>query len=400
VEYQTGKNSEGKEVAVNITAEGRVPIDGRVRTEKQGKKRKQMTKEGGSVSKKRKMDAGTEEVEVVKPVIPEGKNPISIFYEFSNSCSPKKTPSIKLVNQNSSNRNSSSQSDFTFEARLDDVPIAQGRAKTKKDAKTYAAWFALQALEKESAVYKQEIQRIKKGIPSVKKQMRNFTKKKWRPNPMKSTISKTTFSRATTSTNNTILYNNHTGAAIVVPTLAAAAAAANRDKSLQSTTISLTTYNNNNNNPSTNNNPSAYNPNQNIQTHQQHSAKSHQPTYPAYDTYKQTMQMTATPQYGNPTTAASNIYINTASQPQASPWGSQNTYVAQAQNPTPNFNNYAASASATQQYVQSAAQSYQQQQQQVQQQQAVQYQAAAAQYVPTATTQLQPAQHQFYYQQR
>jgi len=83
VEYQTGKNSEGKEVAVNITGPERHPIDGRVRTEKQGKKRKQMAKEGGSVSKKRKVDSGPEEVELVKPVIPEGKNPISIFYEFS-----------------------------------------------------------------------------------------------------------------------------------------------------------------------------------------------------------------------------------------------------------------------------------------------------------------------------
>lgn len=72
-------------------------------------------------------------------------------------------------------------SDFTFEARLDDKPIAQGRAKTKKDAKTYAAHYALEVLEKESAVYKQELARIKKGVPSVKKQMRNFTKRRWRP---------------------------------------------------------------------------------------------------------------------------------------------------------------------------------------------------------------------------
>lgn len=113
-------------------------------------------------------------------------------------------------------------SDFTFEARLDDKPVAQGRAKTKKDAKTYAAWFALEALEKESSVYKQEINRIKQGIPSVKKQMRSFTKRKWRGKFNSNNTRQSSYSGANTS----FMYSP---AAIVVPQISPA-------------TVSLTTY--------------------------------------------------------------------------------------------------------------------------------------------------------------
>ena len=85
-------------------------------------------------------------------------------------CPPEQSVSIKFVTFISGNNGV--VSDFTFEARLDDKPISQGRAKTKKDAKTYAAWYALEDLEKQSAAFKAEISRIKQGIPSVKKQMR------------------------------------------------------------------------------------------------------------------------------------------------------------------------------------------------------------------------------------
>jgi len=179
VEYQTGKNSEGKEVATNVTGSGRKSIDHETPVEvivpqKLGRKRKNGPAQSRTGKKMKTMsDVDT------KPVIPEGKNPISIFYEFANCCNPKRIPSVKLVSQNT--RPSGMVSDFTFEARLDDKPIAQGRAKTKKDAKTYAAHYALEHLENESAVYKQELARIKKGVPSVKKQMRNFTKRRWRP---------------------------------------------------------------------------------------------------------------------------------------------------------------------------------------------------------------------------
>jgi len=222
VEFQTGKNKDGEEVAAGITGTNRQPIDHTTRVEslttsKVTGKRKNKRK-GANATKKLKQSVSTT-IKEPKPVIPDGKNPISIFYEFANSCNPKKTPSIKLVSQNT--RSSGMVSDFTFESRLDDKPIAQGRAKTKKDAKTYAAWFALEALEKESSVYKQEISRIKQGIPSVKKQMRSFTKRKWRGK-----FGSTTRQASYSGSNTSFMYSP----AIVVPQIAPA-------------TVSLTTYN-------------------------------------------------------------------------------------------------------------------------------------------------------------
>ena len=68
--------------------------------QKLNNKRKNKRK-GANPLKKQKL---ANEIKMQKPEIPEGKNPISIFYEFANSCNPKRIPSIKLINQNQSNQ--------------------------------------------------------------------------------------------------------------------------------------------------------------------------------------------------------------------------------------------------------------------------------------------------------
>merc|ERR1719242_300288 len=179
-----GKNKDGIEVATHVTGENGEPINQDSRVEnvvcniaRNNSAKRKNKRKGLNPMEKKKINHNYPDLEK-KPDIPEGKNPISIYYEFANTCTPKKIPSINLVSQNT--RGGGMVSDFTFEARLDDKPIAQGRAKTKKDAKTYAAWYALESLERETESNKLEIKRIKQGIPSVKKQMRSFTKRKWK----------------------------------------------------------------------------------------------------------------------------------------------------------------------------------------------------------------------------
>jgi len=168
VEFLKGTNASGLVVATECTGPNRKPIDNNTKKTFLPRKRKL---EKVAPEKRKKLKPVEPDIELPpKPDIPEGKNPVSIINEFAVSCAPKKIVTFKLVEEEIRARPTNGvRTAFTFECRLDDEPVGKGTAQTKRVAKTYAAQFGLENLSKKNVRYKAEIERIRSGLPSVKK---------------------------------------------------------------------------------------------------------------------------------------------------------------------------------------------------------------------------------------
>jgi len=171
VEFTKGVNAAGIEVATNVTGINKRPIDNRSKRTAIMKKRK-LKKNTKIDQRKRQKVAEPDIVLPPKPKILSGKNPVSMVIEFAVCCKPKKIVTFKLVDEQFRARcKNGVKTAFTFECRLDDEPVSKGTATTKKVAKSYAAFYAIETLSKQSEANKLEFERIHACIPQAKKRI-------------------------------------------------------------------------------------------------------------------------------------------------------------------------------------------------------------------------------------
>lgn len=170
VEFMKGNNAAGIEVATQCTGSGQRPIDNRSKRAAVIKKRKLNSKEIKNEQRKKQRVVEPDIVIPPKPEILSGKNPVSMIIEYAVCCKPKKIVTFKLVDEQFRTRSKNGiKTAFTYECRLDDEPVSKGTATTKRVAKSYAAFYAVETLSKQSEANKTEFERIHAGIPTAKK---------------------------------------------------------------------------------------------------------------------------------------------------------------------------------------------------------------------------------------
>jgi len=171
VEFIKGVNAAGLEVATKCTGSDKRPIDNRSKRTAIIKKRK-LKKNTKTDQRKRQKVVEPDIVLPPKPKILSGKNPVSMVIEFAVCCKPKKIVTFKLVDEQFRARcKNGVKTAFTFECRLDDEPVSKGTATTKRVAKSYAAFYAIETLSKQSEANKLEFERIRACIPQAKKKI-------------------------------------------------------------------------------------------------------------------------------------------------------------------------------------------------------------------------------------
>jgi len=135
VDFRKGTNAAGTVVATCCTGPGGKAIDNKALRSLIAQKRR-LVKAITIAKKRKKRDPISCKPDIIlppAPVIPSGKSPVSVIYQFAVSCKPKKVVAFKQIGEDFRvHCENGVRNAYTYECRIDGEFIAKGTARTKK----------------------------------------------------------------------------------------------------------------------------------------------------------------------------------------------------------------------------------------------------------------------------